>query len=33
MQGFEDLDVGDRVRVDLIGTDMERGFIGFSRSE
>jgi len=29
--GFEGLDVGDRVRVELIGTDVERGFIDFAR--
>jgi len=32
MQGFEGLDVGDRVRVELIGTDVERGFIDFARA-
>jgi exoribonuclease-2 len=32
LQGFEGLDVGDRVRVELTGTDVERGFIDFSRS-
>jgi len=31
MHGFEDLDVGDHVRVKLIGTDVERGFIDFVR--
>jgi exoribonuclease-2 len=31
MRGFEGLDVGDRVRVELIGTDVERGFIDFAR--
>ncbi|MCY2958898.1 MAG: RNB domain-containing ribonuclease [Planctomycetota bacterium] len=31
MHGFEDLDVGDRVRVELVGTDVERGFIDFAR--
>jgi exoribonuclease-2 len=29
IRGFEGLDVGDRVRVELIGTDVERGFIDF----
>jgi VacB/RNase II family 3'-5' exoribonuclease len=29
VRGFEDLDVGDRVRVDLVHTDVERGFIDF----
>jgi hypothetical protein len=33
IRGFEDLDVGDRVRVELIGTDVERGFINFVRAE
>jgi len=32
IQGFEALGVGDRVRVELIGTDVERGFIDFSRA-
>ncbi len=32
IRGFEGLDVGDRVRVELIGTDVERGFIDFSRA-
>jgi VacB/RNase II family 3'-5' exoribonuclease len=31
IRGFEGLDVGDRVRVQLIGTDVERGFIDFAR--
>lgn len=30
-RGFEGLDVGDRVRVRLIGTNVERGFIDFAR--
>jgi len=33
IRGFESLDVGDRVRVQLIGTDVERGFIDFARVE
>jgi ribonuclease R len=31
MRGFEGLGVGDRVRVQLIGTDVERGFVDFSK--
>jgi hypothetical protein len=30
IRGFEGLDAGDRVRVELIGTDVERGFIDFA---
>ncbi|WP_424359845.1 RNB domain-containing ribonuclease [Methanocella sp. MCL-LM] len=30
-QGYEGVDVGDLVRVQLIGTDVERGFIDFKR--
>ncbi len=30
-RGFQGLDVGDRVRVTLIHTDVERGFIDFAR--
>jgi exoribonuclease-2 len=30
VRGFEGLDVGDRVRVELLHTDVERGFIDFS---
>jgi VacB/RNase II family 3'-5' exoribonuclease len=29
MQGFEGLDVGDQIRVQLISTNVERGFIDF----
>ena len=32
MRGFEGLDVGDRARVELTGTDVERGFIDFARA-
>ena len=32
LRGFEGLDVGDRVRVELIHTDAARGFIDFARS-
>jgi len=32
MRGFEGLDVGDRVRVELIEKDVERGFIDFVRA-
>jgi exoribonuclease-2 len=32
IRGFEGLDVGDRVRVELIGTDAERGFIELARA-
>jgi exoribonuclease-2 len=31
VRGFDGLDVGDRVRVELIRTDVEKGFIDFSR--
>jgi len=31
IRGFEGLDVGDRVRVELVHTDVERGFIDFVR--
>ena len=31
-QGFQGLDVGDRVRVQLIGVDVERGYIDFART-
>ena len=30
VQGFAGLDVGDRVRVELIGTDVDRGYIDFA---
>jgi VacB/RNase II family 3'-5' exoribonuclease len=32
VRGFEGLDVGDRVRVELVHTDVERGFVDFRRS-
>ena len=32
IRGFECLDVGDRVRVELIRTDVEQGFIDFDRA-
>jgi exoribonuclease-2 len=31
-RGFEGLDVGDRVRVKLVHTNVERGFIDFVRA-
>lgn len=30
-RGFEGVDVGDRIRVQLVSTDVERGFIDFKR--
>ena len=33
VRGFQGLDVGDRVRVELVHTDVERGFIDFARAE
>ena len=32
VRGFHGLEVGDRVRVELVHTDVERGFIDFARS-
>jgi VacB/RNase II family 3'-5' exoribonuclease len=31
VQGFKGLDVGDRVQVELVAADVERGFIDFAR--
>jgi len=31
VRGFQGLDVGDRVRVELVGTNAEKGFIDFGR--
>jgi len=31
VRGFQGLDVGDRVRVELIGTNVNQGFIDFAR--
>ena len=33
VRDFHGLDVGDRVRVELVGTNVERGFIDFARAE
>ncbi|MGD0919013.1 MAG: hypothetical protein ABSB22_21420 [Thermodesulfobacteriota bacterium] len=32
IQGFEGLDVGDRACVEMVGIDVERGFIDFRRA-
>jgi VacB/RNase II family 3'-5' exoribonuclease len=32
VRGFENLDVGDRIQVELISTDVERGFIDFKKA-
>lgn len=32
VQGFEELDVGDRLHVELLSTDVERGLIDFARA-
>ena len=32
VRGFQGLDVGDRVSVELVGTNVERGFIDFART-
>jgi VacB/RNase II family 3'-5' exoribonuclease len=31
VRGFQGLDVGDRIRVELVHTDVERGFVDFAR--
>ena len=31
VRGFENLDVGDHVRVQLLHTDVEKGFIDFAK--
>ena len=31
VRGFQGLDIGDRVSVELVGTNVERGFIDFAR--
>jgi exoribonuclease-2 len=31
VQGFNDVDVGDRIRVQLIETDVYRGYIDFKK--
>jgi exoribonuclease-2 len=31
MHGFEGIDVGDRIQVQLISTNVARGFIDFRR--
>ena len=31
MRGYKGLDVGDPVAVELVGTDVERGFVDFAR--
>lgn len=33
ISGFEGLDVGHRTRVELVHTDVERGYIDFKRVE
>jgi len=32
VHGFEGVDVGDRMRVRLIGVDVERGYIDFAQA-
>jgi exoribonuclease-2 len=31
VQGFEGIDIGDRLRVQLIDTDVEQGYIDFKK--
>ncbi len=31
VRGYQGLDVGDRVRVELIDTDVERGYVDFAK--
>jgi exoribonuclease-2 len=31
VHGFEGIDVGDRIRVQLISVDVERGYIDFRK--
>jgi len=31
VHGFDGIDVGDHIRVELVRTDVERGFIDFVR--
>ncbi len=33
VRGFQGLDVGDRVSVELIGTNVDQGFIDFARMD
>ncbi len=33
VRGYQGLDVGDRVRVELIDTDVERGYVDFAKVE
>ena len=33
VRGYQGLDVGDRVRVELVHTDVEHGFVDFARVE
>jgi translation initiation factor IF-1 len=32
VRGFEGLDVGDRIRVQLISVDVDRGYIDFRKT-